>query len=199
MIKNCIFDFGQVIVHFDTYYMTSKFIENEEDIKLAQDVIFDRFYWDKLDAGTITDDQVADGIKSRLPERLREKAVKVYENWYHNLPLFDGIEQLIKDLKAEGRKIFLLSNISIGFAENYQKNPEINRVLSMFDGLVFSGPLGLTKPNAEIFEHLLDTYGLNPQETIFIDDSEKNIIGAKNVGIKAHLFDGDIEKLKMEL
>lgn len=199
MLKNFVFDFGQVIVHFEPEYMTEKYIKNPDDVKMAQEVIFDRLYWDKLDEGTITDQEVIYGIKSRLPEHLRENAVKVYEDWYLHLPVFDGMEQLITDLKSQGKKLYLLSNISIGFAENYTKNPEIKRILSLFDGLIFSAKEGYVKPNRDIFEHLLNKFSLSAEETIFIDDNEKNIIGAKNAGINAYLFDGDVAKLRKNI
>ena len=73
MTKNYIFDFGQVIVRFDTYFMTSVYVKETENIKLVEQVVFDRLYWDKLDAGTITDTQVKEGICSRLPYKLHIK------------------------------------------------------------------------------------------------------------------------------
>ena len=196
MLKNFVFDFGQVIVHFEPEYMTKQYIENPDDVKLAKDIIFDRLYWDKLDNGTITDKEIIDDIKNRLPENLYENAVKAYENWYMHLPFFDGMEQLIKDLKADGKKLYLLSNISVGFAENHARNPQIKRLFDLFDGLIFSAKEGYVKPNKDIFEHLLNKFDLKAEETIFIDDNEKNVIGAKSAGINAYLFDGDVQKLR---
>ena len=196
MYKNYIFDFGQVIVKFDPYYMTSRYIENEEDIKLASDIIFDRLYWDKLDAGTITDEEVKKEIQKRLPERLHKKALLAYDNWYMNIPLIEGMENIITTLKNKGKKLYLLSNISIGFADYYCKNIDVERVLSLFDGLVFSGKIGLVKPNADIFNYLLNKFDLKPEKTIFIDDNIRNIDGAKSLGINGYLFDGDVEKIK---
>lgn len=196
MLKNFVFDFGQVIVHFEPEYMTKQYIENPDDAKFAQDIIFDRLYWDKLDLGTITDEEIIDDIKNRLPENLYANAVKAYENWYMHLPFFDGMVELIKDLKASGKKLYLLSNISIGFAENYSRNPELKKLFDLFDGLIFSAKEGYAKPNKDIFEHLLNKFDLKAEETIFIDDNEKNIIGAKSANINAYLFDGDVKKLR---
>ena len=83
MYTDLIFDFGQVIVHFDPIYMTSRYVKDENDINLVSDVVFDRLYWDELDMGTITDDEVVAGICERLPERLHNAAVNVYNNWYN--------------------------------------------------------------------------------------------------------------------
>ncbi len=75
MIKNFIFDFGEVLVKFDTEYMTSRYIKNLDDVKLVEAVVFDRLYWDKLDEGSITDEEVKQGLRSRLPENLRKTLV----------------------------------------------------------------------------------------------------------------------------
>lgn len=196
MIKNYIFDFGWVLVQFDSWYMTQKYLPDENDCREAHEVIFDRLYWDKIDAGTITDEQVKEGICSRLSENLWDGACKAYDNWYYNLPFINGMVDLVKDIKKSGGKLFVLSNISIGFSENYKNVPKLKEFFALFDGLVFSGPLHITKPNAEIFEYLLNKYGLQAEETLFVDDSEKNVNGAKAVGINGYVFDGDAQKLR---
>lgn len=196
MFNNIVFDFGQVLVRFEPYYMTSVYIKDENDLKIVCDAVFDRKYWDRLDAGSITDDEVIKSFCARLPERLHDAATKVYTNWIYNIPVIKEMKELIQRLKANGKRLFLLSNISIGFAERYTEVPQIFELLNVFDGLVFSGPIGMTKPNKEIFEYLLEKYGLNAEECIFIDDIEKNICGAEKCGIKGYLFDGDSKKLE---
>ena len=69
----------------------------------------------------------------------------------------------------------MLSNISKGFAENYASVEGFDRLFSLFDGLVFSGPLGKIKPDTKIFKHLLDTYGISAEDSVFIDDNVSNI------------------------
>ncbi len=195
MKNNIIFDFGKVLVEFSPEYMTSRYVTDENDAKKVADAVFDRKFWDPLDDGSITDSEVIGGFCAMLPARLHEVAAKVYKNWAYNLPFIDGMPELVKKLKESGKKIFLLSNISIGFAEVYKNIAPINELFSLFDGLVFSGPLGIVKPEKEIFLHLLNTYNLGAEDCIFIDDSQKNINGAVNAGIEGYLFDRDVEKL----
>ena len=196
MIKNIVFDFGQVIVHYEPEYMVSKYVSDKDDIALLSEVVFDRLYWDRLDLGTITDEEVKSGIASRLPAEWVATAYEVYDHWIDNIHIIDGIEDAILAAKAHATGgVYLLSNISTQFVEGYPSRPAIKAILSHFDGLVFSGPLHLVKPDAAIFRHLLDTYGLSAEETLFIDDSPKNVAGAAAVGIKTYLFDGDAAKL----
>jgi len=195
MIKNYIFDFGRVLVDFDADYLTSVYVDNEDDRKAISEVVFDRLYWDRLDDGTITDDEVKKSVCARLPENLHALACEVYDGWINNLPQIAGMRELIVDIKSRGGKLFLLSNISKGFADNYKSQPELDALLALFDGLVFSGSIGLIKPDKEIFLYLLEKFQIKAEESIFIDDSMKNISGAKAAGIDGYLFDGDVEKL----
>ena len=196
MFKNYIFDFGQVIVKFDTQYLTSVYIKNENHIKMVEEAVFDRIYWDRLDAGTITDEEVKKGFCKRLPVELQKSACLVYDNWYKNLKFILGVPELIKDIKAKGGKVYLLSNISKTFAEKYTTVPAIKELFGLFDGLVFSAPLGIVKPNKEIFQYILNEYSLISEETVFIDDNERNILSAKTQGINGYLFENDVSALK---
>ena len=192
MIKNVIFDFGKVLVDFEPTYMTSRYLHNEDDIKLVSDVLFDRLYWDRLDAGTISDSEVISESCKRLPQRLHQKVADIYNNWMYNLPEICGMRELLQKLSDKGVRLFLLSNISEGFAK---KSSEFS-ILSYFERCFFSAVCGLTKPSAEIFNHLLNECGIKANEALFVDDSEKNINGAKSVGISTYLFDGDSKKLE---
>ena len=198
-INSYIFDLGKVLVHFDPMYMTKAYVENEADAELVSSIVFDRLYWDPLDDGTITDEALKEACHARLPQRLHSIADLVYDNWFFNLPFIDGMRELVLDVKRSGAKVFLLSNVSIGFAEQYHRVPGFAELFSHFDGLVFSGPLGIIKPSAEIFRYLLNRYDLKPEETIFIDDNPNNIAGAKAVGIHSYLFDGDAAALRSAL
>lgn len=200
MIKNYIFDFGNVLAEFYPDRLTAPFVSDEEMKMRISEVVFNREYWDKLDNGTITDDKVKNEIYGCVPYDMGEIACQVYDNWINNLTPVPGMQQLIFDIKEKGnKKLFLLSNISIGFANSYSNVKWIKEILDCFNGLVFSGPVGMVKPDKEIFQHLISKFNLKAEECLFIDDSEKNINGAKESGIKGYLFDGDAEKLRKHL
>lgn len=193
MIKNVVFDAGQVMVHFDPWYMTGKFVTDPEDVDLVAPVLFDRLYWDRLDAGTITDEEVLRLSHERLPERLWEAADQVYYNWIYNIPLIDGMEELVCWARDERQKrVFLLSNICTYFSDRAEEFPW----LSLFEKCIFSAACGMTKPNREIFAHMCRVCALKPEETVFIDDNPKNIQAAEAFGIRGYVFDGDVGKLR---
>ena len=196
MIKNVVFDFGQVLVHFEPSYMVGKYVQETEDKPLLEDVLFDRLYWDRLDEGTITDEEVLAACQKRIPQRLWAVAEKIYYNWIYNIPEIDGMSELIRWVRDDyGKRVFLLSNISKYFADHEGEIP----VLKHFERKIFSAWCGKVKPNREIFEYLCKECDILPNETLFVDDSEKNIKGAQNYGIKGYLFDGDVARLQAYL
>ena len=192
MIKNIVFDFGNVLVRYSPEYLTAPYVDNEEDLKLVSEVVFDRLYWDRLDKGTITDEEVVRLSCERLPKRLHSAAHDAYYNWVHRLPRIEGMWELVERLKKSGKvRLFLLSNIGSYFVDFLSEYP----VLENMEKCIFSAPIGKTKPDRDIFEYLIDTCDIIPEETLFIDDSAKNIEGAASINIKGYLFDGDAEKL----
>ncbi|MBO5261884.1 MAG: HAD family phosphatase [Clostridia bacterium] len=196
MIKNVIFDFGQVLVRFEPEYMVRQYVENENDVKLLSDVVFDRLYWDKLDLGTITDKETIELCRERLPKRLWDAAEKIHWNWIYNIPEIDGMKELIKYIKERyGTGVFVLSNISHYFADH---SHEID-ILNYADGCVFSARIGITKPDYRIFDYMCKKYNLDPKETVFVDDNENNIKSSIEFGLNGYIFDGDAKKLKSYL
>ena len=192
MINNVVFDFGQVLVHFIPSKMVGRYVSEPCDASLLEEVVFDRLYWDKLDEGTITDEEVFAGFRSRLPERLWTVAEEIFLGWMENIPDIEGMREVLEWVKTRGKRLFLLSNISKAFAERSGEFP----ILRYFEKKVFSAVCGYVKPSKEIFAYLCEECGIVPQETLFIDDSAKNIAGAESFGIHGYLFDGNVEKLK---
>ncbi|MBE6549805.1 MAG: HAD family phosphatase [Ruminococcaceae bacterium] len=196
MIKNVVFDFGQVLVRFEPSYMVGRYVSEPSDARLLETVVFDRLYWDKLDAGTISDSEAVELIKARLPERLWNVASEIYYNWIYNIPEIDGMRDLVLHIKKEfGVSVFLLSNISRYFAEHSSEIP----ILELVDKCIFSAVCGKVKPDRDIYEYLCEECNIDPCETVFIDDREKNTKAAEEIGITGYVFDGDAQKLGLYL
>ena len=193
MIKNIIFDIGQVLVHFEPEYMVRQYVTDEKDIALLKEVVFDRLYWDRLDLGTITDEETVSLCRQRLPKRLWDVAEKIHMNWIYNIPEMEGMAELIKDIKKRHRVgTFALSNISHYFADHMDDV----KILSLLDGHVFSARIGITKPDFRIIDYICEKYNLDPATTLFVDDSEKNVNAGRAYGLTCYQFDGDADKLK---
>ncbi|NQV08634.1 HAD family phosphatase [Candidatus Woesearchaeota archaeon] len=100
---------------------------------------------------------------------------------------------LINNLKKSGYKVGFLSNTEIPATRFFKKQD-----YPVFDAYVFSCFEGIIKPERKIYELALNRLGVKPEESIFIDDREENVEGAKRVGMHAIVFK-DIEQLKKEL
>lgn len=195
MIKNIIFDCGRVIMQYDEHYISSFFTDNEQDTALLATVAMHRKYWNAFDEGTLTEEEYLREVKKELPERLHSAVEKLCAEWTSHMPPVPGIEEVIKEIKASGRGLYLLSNFNSRLRGELHLAPS----LLLFDGLVISGEVGLVKPNADIYEHLLRTYGLDASECIFVDDRADNLEAGEKLGIKSYLFDGDAAKLRTYL
>ena len=199
MIRNVIFDFGNVLGRYMPEEMTAAIVSDPEAAAIICPVVFDRLYWDKLDYNGITDDEVKADFCSRLPQEYHADACRIYDRWHTLMPPVPGMQKLVADIKAAGKRLYLLSNISVGFAEQYHEVEWIRELFSLFDGLVFSGPIGIAKPHREIFDYFLEHHGLRAEESVFIDDTPKNITACEAVGIRGILFDGDADKVRAAL
>ncbi len=183
------------MVHYEPKELTAACVSGPERERICQ-VAFDRLYWDRLDDGSMTEADIKEAIRPRLSQEEHPLACAVLDGWIKNLTAKPGMLELVRDLKAQGKKIYLLSNISKDFAQKWPENDYLKELFSYFDGLVCSGPLGITKPHREIFEYLLKTYHLRAEECFFIDDAPINIEGAARCGIQGYIFDGDVHKLR---
>ena len=136
MIKNIIFDFGQVLVHFEPRYMVGKYVDDPVEAALLAHIAFDRKYWDRLDAGTITDAEVVADIRSRVPAHLHGAVEQIYYNWIYNIPEVEGMRELILHVKeTHGAPVYVLSNISAYFASHAHEIP----ILDLVDGYAPTG------------------------------------------------------------
>lgn len=97
------------------------------------------------------------------------------------LRIYDGVDELLTELRARGKGVYLLSNAQTDFTR-----PEIEMLglKPYFDGIFISSEQGCRKPSPIFFKRLLETYGLNPAECIMIgNDEAADVSGAKAVGM----------------
>jgi epoxide hydrolase-like predicted phosphatase len=92
--------------------------------------------------------------------------------------------EIIKDLKNKEYKIGLLSNNSL----DLRKKLFDQKILNLFDAVIISAEVGYQKPQPEIFEILFKTLGVKKNEMIFIDDSERSLEGADDLGYLPILY-----------
>jgi epoxide hydrolase-like predicted phosphatase len=103
------------------------------------------------------------------------------------LKIDEDLVNLIKQLRNKGYKTALLSNGNHAFFERkvYQTYPYFK---NLFDEIVISSEIGITKPDKGIYLHTLEKINSKPEDSLFIDDRQINIDGAVKVGINGYLY-----------
>ena len=193
MIKNVIFDCGQVLIRYNETEIAAHYVDTPEDAELLGRIGMARKYWNRFDEGTLLEADYLEQVKEELPPHLHKAVENLVWGWIKNCPMIPGMEDIVRDVKKSGKKLYLLSNF------NPRLRTEPYPTLQEFDALVISGEIHKVKPDRGIYDYLLSTYDLVPEECIFIDDNPANIAMAETLGITGYLFDGDAAKLRAYL
>jgi len=188
VLKNVIFDFGGVICEYNPDDILARFFE-EEDRDFVKGIIYRN--WAGLDAGTLDYDEYICETLNMIPERLKGTMLQFFRKWHRTLPHIEQTWALIGRLKARGYNVYLLSNAPVEFANDLNLFP----IMNLMDGVVVSGCIQMVKPHAEIFEYALRKFGIAREETLFVDDMEINVNGARACGLYGYLYSGDADNL----
>ena len=195
-IDAIIFDLGGVILNLDYNLTIDAFKKlggsNFETLytQAHQDHIFDLY-----EIGELSSSNFIAYLNQFIPNSTPEAIVSGWNAMLLNLPAYRI--HLLEKLKTS-HSIFLFSNTNELHLQSFKG--ELQKVYgngdlleTIFERAYFSHLVGKRKPNAEAFELVLNDFGLNPSRTLFIDDSEQHILGAKQLGIKTyHLVGEDI-------
>ena len=195
MIKNILFDMGNVLIYFDRNLFMDRLGLSKEDQALLNRELFVSLEWVRMDRGSLVEEQAVELICQRLPERLHEAAEQLVCHWDEPLIPVPGMYELIEELKAAGYGIYLLSNASL---RQHAYWPRIE-ASKFFDGTLISADEGLMKPQPEIYRLILERFGLKAEESFFIDDLPANIEGAFYCGMPGAVFHNDVAKLRQDL
>jgi FMN phosphatase YigB (HAD superfamily) len=191
-IKNIIFDYGNVIFSLDFLKGQAAWkqlgINNPAEFfgHKQQDEIFDKF-----DRGEVTADQFRDYIRQKIgnPELTDDQINAAWNSML--LGIEAGNHELLLSLKDRYRT-FLLSNINeihYEYIMNYLKNDfGFDGNDHIFEKAYYSHLTGKRKPEPAIFEMVINENGLNPAETLFIDDSPQHLATAQKLGIQTFLM-----------
>ena len=183
MIKNIIFDIGNVILQFDIKEVIPNFTKKEIEKQFIINNIINSPEWlqySLIDTGFISREQAIEIVEDRT-NHINDELIEKFWYRYNDYSFInDNVIDIIKELKEKDYKIYLLSNIN-SHTYNHIKD---NKLFNLVDGYVFSYIEHQVKPYVGIYNTLLERYKLIPQECLFIDDNIKNIKTANELGIQ---------------
>lgn len=188
--KNIVFDFGNVIGTFDPDYILGQFCDDKADFPILSKAIYQD--WVELDAGTLEYEKGVELAIARVPARLKPTLEHFFKDWYKHLTPLLQTWDFVHELKSRGVPIYLLSNAPQYFADH----ADIYEIMQEFDGVLFSGPVKLAKPDPAIYQLFFKTFDLNPKECFFLDDRIDNINAAKACGMDGMVYTGDVDAVK---
>ena len=179
-IRNLVFDVGNVLVDFRYMaYMEELGFSLEERAFFAENIVLSPD-WLKMDSGERTEEENIALWKERYPEKT-ELFDRFFENPAELVRPYPDTAGLLADYKKMGYRIFLLTNYPPGmFRLHSERSFDF---MDSVDGFVCSAFEKEVKPEPEIYKTLLERYGLVPEECVFLDDREENVLGAETVGI----------------
>ncbi len=202
MIKNIVFDIGNVILNFEYQEVIKKFTDVLEEQDFILKNIIQSPEWleyNLIDTGFITRDEAIKLAQDRTNHE-HDDLIDYFWNNYNDYAFVDlNVLDLIKDLKKKGYKIFLLSNIN----PYTHKVVEKSGLFDLVDGYVLSYLDHQIKPYESIYQTLFERYSLKPEECAFIDDNIKNIDTAWRLGmlgkkVEQNQFDS-VQKAVLEI
>lgn len=181
MIKNIIFDVGDVLLGYRWKDMLRDYGMEDSEAEIVGNLMFNDELWHTLDLGIKTDEEVIKEYKKKYPKYSEVIEWFISHGEYMHVQRPD-VWYRVHLLKEKGYKIYLLSNYSKNLFDKHTRGATF---LDEIDGKVVSYEINVAKPNKKIYIYLLEKYNLNPEECIFYDDRIENINAAQELGIKS--------------
>ena len=195
MIKNIIFDMGNVLLDYNPDAAMQMLGINEKAKPVIMKELFGGNEWVQLDLGNISIDEAFENIKQRIHEEYHSDLRKCIDGWDVCMVPVEGAKDFCEFVKSNGFGVYVLSNAHKSFYSYFPRYFD----LDFFDGVVVSADVHTVKPDIKIYKHLLEKYNLKAEECLFIDDRADNVDGALKSGMKAVQFKNDFEEIKKSI
>ena len=194
MPNTVVFDLGNVLVRWNPRLLYEQLITDAEELEQFFDTVITHDWIRAQDAGRPFDKGIA-LLAGQFPH-YRSEISAFWERWEEMVPgAIEGTVEILSELKKRETPLYALTNWS---HETFPIARPRFPFFEWFEGIVVSGEIGLIKPDARIYQHLLERFGLAAEDCVFIDDSAANVAGAEAVGITSLHFQSP-EKLRRDL
>lgn len=192
-IRNVIMDLGGVMLEWNPDHVLTPFEPQPEPRRRLRTMIFGPD-WRKFDRGQLSELELTDRMEQTcgLP---RSRVLEIIAAVRDSLHEKTETVQIVRGLHQRGFDIYCLSNMPSPIFAHLRRR---HTFWDLFRGIVISGEIQLMKPEPEIYVHLLERFGLNARESVFIDDLQPNIEAARAAGLHAIRFQ-DAQQCQREL
>lgn len=181
---NIVFDFGGVLFQWQPHVFIARLLPQHAPDAAAADALVGEFFqnyrgdWGEFDRGTVAPGPLAERIARRTGLTQAEVRL-VMDAVPGELQPIPGTVALLRRLHARGHALHFLSNMPAPYADHLEATHDF---IGLFRSGVFSARVQLIKPEAAIFAHAQQAFGIEPAHTLFIDDVAHNIEAAQQAG-----------------
>jgi putative hydrolase of the HAD superfamily len=184
MITTIVFDIGNVLAHFGwREYLLSCGYSEELKSTISKATVENKM-WKEWDRGSREAAELIEECCKENPE-VESEIREFFRNIHGIVKEYDYAADLVQRLKKNGYRIYILSNYS---RYTFERDRDFFEFMKHVDGGVVSYQVKHVKPEPVIYEALIDKYKINPEEAVFIDDLEENLMGAKPFGFHTILM-----------
>lgn len=194
MIKNIIFDIGNVLAGFTWREFYAGFGYDEEMVERLGAATVKSPVWNEVDRGVWSDEELLEGFIKNDPS-LEQELRRIFENIHGIVEKRDYAIPWLRSLREAGYRCYYLSNFS---RKAHTECADALDFLAHMDGGIMSYQDKLIKPDTKIYQLLLNRFGLSAEESVFMDDTKKNLAPAEELGIRTILFQ-DRDQAVLEL
>lgn len=186
MIKQVIFDLGQVLIGFKPLEFLLSYQLSPQQCKAVAKECFETDLWDELDRGTYSYSGAADILCRKFLDLSHILRPAITKDIYRIFTELETGTAFLRWCRQEGYACYYLSNF--GSEGLHYVNQKFD-FFQEFQGGIASYEIHSIKPEPEIYKHFLSTYALKPEECIFIDDKPKNVAAAESFGFHGIVCD----------
>ena len=194
MIRNLIYDFGQVLVGYDFEAFFRRHISDAERLREFTPILYNERVQQLLDRELRPFDEIMEEIISC--NRKFEREIRLFCDRYPEIVTgeIEGMKELLTRLKSEGYRLYGLTN----WCNKVHITMKQYDIFGLLDGWVISSEEKYIKPEPEIYQRLFSRYDLKPEECLFADDRPENIEGGRRLGMDGIVFH-DARQYELEL
>ena len=178
MLENLVFDFGNVLVVFKPEEHLREYVQTDEEAMELRNLIWESKPWKDADIGLCGRQETFERLCEMYPEKtaLFQKILFECSEW---LTIPQEVKAVLHKLQAAGYNLYYISNTNPMDYETMMKN---HAILHELKGGLASFQEKMLKPDPAIYQLLLERYGLNAEECLFVDDMAVNTEAAEKVG-----------------
>ena len=193
MIKNLVFDLGNVLIEWNSEKILTYFEPEKERRQVLRQAIFESGVWHQTDKGELSLKEACEEVLTQLDASYHSAIKNIFYHWYEVVYVYSDLQERIRLWVAQDYRIYILSTTCEIFY--HIEKAGLLPIYPLLSGYILSSEVGVVKPEAEIYQKLLKKYNLNPVESVFIDDIQANLDTAAELGFETILSTSETENI----